>query len=1130
MQHTYLRYECADAFSLTCSSGSTPSVPHSSSILAFLGGSCRNTQSKQSMRKNQGHNANFPILSVAGSQLIGYDLRRGEPLLKIGHREILSGGVGTGRALNSSQIVCLDVSEVSDGDDQGVKVATGWVDGSVRVFHLEPSEMSRFTSSSSSEDATINGLVHSLINGQGPNFLGNSAEFACKEPLVLNGHGSSPVQMVTFDKTGIVGRLASGGADGVVILWDVIAETGLFRLLGHRGPVTGIVFIRPNPISSSGVDGLVTSGSDGLVKVWDLNGQCCIQTLTGHRGNVGCLDCSIVSPPGESDEGGDEKTVANVKWRLITGCADGQVRVWSVQNHKESMVDSKAELEMQDTEKSKNDSTHPASDDDVFRYIGSLQPPANLNLSTASSNNEGVASIHFHPNSRYVGVCRANDRVIEIYAARSEVEAQKKRRRRLRRRREKQNVLASTVDIGSAKKRGLLDDPDSDEEHHGEIEKADGKSNNTSLLELSHDAIKAMDEFEYRGTIRAAQKIRGFAFAPIQERGGGIRVVLALATNALEVHSLPTPSKHALGVPVSSAKVSTLDMYGHPTGIRSVALSSDDSMACTVSKNMAKVWNVANRSCLRSLAVAHSGKSASASYYCLCTAFLPGNTHVVIGTREGHLILMDVASGDTVFTEVNAHDGAIWSLDLHRPTPNQDSTSLVTGSADKSVKYWSIESQKDESRHPMLVHARTLQMSDDVMCVRFSHSTDPTKRLIFVASLDSTIKVFFDDSLKFFLSLYGHKLPVLAFDSSDDDTILASGGADKSIKIWGLDFGDTHRTLYGHEDSITDLKFVRRTHNFFTCSKDKTLRFWDGDRFEQILLLNGHASEVCALAISRTGAFILSGGMDRQVRVWERTKDIVFLDEERERELEDMFDKVDGSRKDENTADVLLKAQKDGEEQLNADDDENDKPQSEAAVKQNILSVSSGDRIMEAIEMADKETKEIAAFRKLQDEKGGDGQRAPNPMMFGMDPPQYLLWVLRSVKSVDLEQSLLVLPLTHVERLMHYLILLLRAGKGAELCAKISVFLIKAHLSQIVANRTMTTPLRELKSLVRQRTTETRDTVGFNIAAMKIIARIANERKNERIDYGEKSMKDIWAGMGLGSDIRGRNEHKKGNK
>ena len=60
----------------------------------------------------------------------------------------------------------------------------------------------------------------------------------------------------------------------------------------------------------------------------------------------------------------------------------------------------------------------------------------------------------------------------------------------------------------------------------------------------------------------------------------------------------------------------------------------------------------------------------------------------------------------------------------------------------------------------------------------------------------------------------------------------------------------------------------------------------------------------------------------------------------------------------------------------------------------------------------------------------------------------------------------------------------------------------------------MMTPLRELQTLVRMRTTEIRDTVGFNIAAMRIIARIANEKKNERLNYEEKSMKDIWAGLG----------------
>jgi U3 small nucleolar RNA-associated protein 12 len=1014
MQHTYLRYECADAFSLSHSASST------ANSLSFL------TSPKS---------GSPTLLSTAGSQIIGYDIRRGLPTLKIGHHD--PSNIGTGLALNGGEVLCLDVSNCNAS-----KVATGWADGSVRVFSIH------------NHDATVKndgGLVRSLLQKN----TSNKNE-ALTDPLTLNGH-SSPVQIVSFEKTAKAGvRLASGSTDGTVILWDIVAESGLFRLLGHTGPITGIEFLSSDKIDFV-MDGLATSGSDGLVKVWDLNAQCCIQTLVGHRGSVGCL--SYVQLSGGGGELGGSG-------RLITGCVDGQIRVWKKNNN--------SAHDTADGE-GKNEDEKDVKAEDIFSYMGSLHPPSNL----IATSNEGIASIHFH--GKYLCICRSNDRVIEVYTPRSEVEVQKKRKRRLQRRREKMNAVqnaAANPDKG--KKRGILDDSESEEEN------ADGEDTKETLVVEDHDAVKAMDEFEFRGTVRSSHKIRAFAFVPATERGGGIRIAVALTTNAFEVYSLPGSSKGS--GPVTAEKVSTLDMYGHPTGIRSVALSSEDSMACTVSKNVVKVWNVSNRSCLRSLTVAGTSSGSAkttASYYCLCVAFLPGNTHIVLGTREGHLLIMDVASGDLVYMEENAHDGAIWSLDLHHPGPNQDGMAVVTGSADKQVKFWDIESQDDDEddnggssqQHPMVVHARTLQMTDDVMCVRYSHSTDPSKRLVFVASLDSTIKVFFDDSLKFFLSLYGHKLPVLAFDCSDDDTILgehcfilhlsfwilycthtalcnldqASGGADKSIKIWGLDFGDTHRTLYGHDDSITDLRFVKRTHNFFTCSKDKTVRFWDGDRFEQILLLNGHASEVCCLAMSRTGAFVISGGMDRQVRVWERTKDMVFLDEEKERRLEEMFDRVDG--KEENTADVLLTASKNADGGLNDDEDEEevDKPQSEAAVKQSILSVSAGDRIMEAIEMADRETKEIAQFKKLKDEKSNITNRAPNPMMFGMDPPSYVLWVLRSVKSVDLEASLLVLSLNHVERLMYYLILLLRAGKGIELCAKIAVFLVKAHQAQVSA-------------------------------------------------------------------------------
>jgi len=654
-----------------------------------------------------------------------------------------------------------------------------------------------------------------------------------------------------------------------------------------------------------------------------------------------------------------------------------------------------------------------------------------------------------------------------------------------------------------------LDDPESDDDNIDKVEDESSKLDNS----LDPDMVKASDEFEYFGTTRASHKVKGFIFVPFKESGGGVRVVCSLATNALEVHSLTRKKEsEEKTTSVVSTKISTMSMGGHPTGIRSVELSSDDALACTVSKNTTKIWNVKKRSCVQSLVPSVNNVSC----YGLCTVFLPGNTHLVLGTREGHLLVLDIAAGDVVYVEENAHDGAIWSIDMRRPTSEQPSIAIVTGSADKTVKFWELETQEDSSA-PMLVHSRTLEMSDDVIAVRYSHSTDPTKRMVFVSSLDSTIKVFFDDTLKFFLSLYGHKLPALAVDASDDDVILASSGADKTIKIWGLDFGDTHRTLHGHEDSVTDLRFVRGTHNFFTTSKDCTVRYWDGDRFEQILILNGHFAEVSCLSISRTGAFVMTGGLDRQVRVWERTQDIVFLEEERERELEQMFDGV--GREEDGTGRLLLKK---GEEK--DDGDRDDEPQSEAAVKRSVLSVAAGDRIMEALERADQEKKDAAVFRK----KNLGKEKTPNPLLLGMEPSQYILWVLKSVKQAELEQSLLVLPLGHVERVLYYLILLLKNGRGVEISARVSVFLVKTHQNQIMSSRSTIVPLRELRRLLRERLSEFRDTIGFNLAALRAVARTTASKKESYLNYDtNEQTKDIWAGMGLGSDLAAALENKR---
>ena len=123
-------------------------------------------------------------------------------------------------------------------------------------------------------------------------------------------------------------------------------------------------------------------------------------------------------------------------------------------------------------------------------------------------------------------------------------------------------------------------------------------------------------------------------------------------------------------------------------------------------------------------------------------------------------------------------------------------------------------------------------------------------QLLAISLLDATVKVFYIDTLKFFLSLYGHKLPVLSMDISSDSALLITASADKTVKIWGLDFGDCHRSLLAHADSVMAVRFVPKTHYFFSTSKDKFVKYWDGDK---VRLPHVASSGACTTAHACSG-------------------------------------------------------------------------------------------------------------------------------------------------------------------------------------------------------------------------------------------------------------------------------------
>ena len=158
----------------------------------------------------------------------------------------------------------------------------------------------------------------------------SSPEANAVELVTFDGHKKS-VTTMAFDAEG--SRLASGGTEGEIVVWDRVAELGLFRLRGHRGPVTAIHFIPHPTLPITTHPGfIVSTARDTYLKLWDLSTQHCVQTVVVGRGEV--WSCAVKEEDADEEEGEiegavDEEDVSG-RWVVITGSADGEGRVFVI--------------------------------------------------------------------------------------------------------------------------------------------------------------------------------------------------------------------------------------------------------------------------------------------------------------------------------------------------------------------------------------------------------------------------------------------------------------------------------------------------------------------------------------------------------------------------------------------------------------------------------------------------------------------------------------------------------------------------------------------------------------------------------------------------------------------------------
>ena len=117
--------------------------------------------------------------------------------------------------------------------------------------------------------------------------------------------------------------------------------------------------------------------------------------------------------------------------------------------------------------------------------------------------------------------------------------------------------------------------------------------------------------------------------------------------------------------------------------------------------------------------------------------------------------------------------------------------------------------------------------------------------------------------------LEGHESAAQAVAFSPRGPFVASGGADRMVKLWNMDAGALVRTYRGHKDFVTAVEFSADGRLLASAGLDGTIRISSTASNRLVTTLNGHRGRVNALAFAPSGDLLAAVGEDGAVRLWE---------------------------------------------------------------------------------------------------------------------------------------------------------------------------------------------------------------------------------------------------------------------
>lgn len=297
-------------------------------------------------------------------------------------------------------------------------------------------------------------------------------------------------------------------------------------------------------------------------------------------------------------------------------------------------------------------------------------------------------------------------------------------------------------------------------------------------------------------------------------------------------------------------------LQGHQYWVKAIAFNPDGKTLASGSfDSTVKIWDCQTGECLKTLL----GHSAVVT----CLGFSPQGDRLVTGSYDQSIRIWDVFTGKCLDT-LHKHTNRVWSVAFH-----PQSNLVVSGGDDHGIKIWELQRGKC---------IKTLQgNSNAIYAIAYSNQ----QNLLASGHEDQTIKLWnvninspqlVEPDLQPFQILRGHSDRILSITFSPNGKILASGSADRTIKLWHphshIHTGKPIKTLQGHRSWVWGIAISPDSKFLASASYDHTVKVWDLESGECLQTLQGHPSSVLSVIFSHDGKTLFSSGYDKLVKHW----------------------------------------------------------------------------------------------------------------------------------------------------------------------------------------------------------------------------------------------------------------------